>query len=243
MKSSLSMRHLTVALSLGSLGKCTAHANSLKSEIVLAHHGEDLSWVSQYTGKPNLDVTIYSKADDMPEIAGAASQPLPNVGRESHSFLHHIVSNYHRLADWTLFSQATPPSWGYLVGESANGHLNDNVSFDDYLRPFPEGRDSMFVMTAATQFPQAAQATRLGIVAQGLPSEGAEVCPKQGDDGWTDWWLTPDHPHLRGGDMLDFYHRYISLDKNEGEPLTLSFAQGARFAVSRARIQKRPRSY
>jgi len=101
----------------------------------------------------------------------------------------------------------------------------------------------MFVMTAATQFPQAAQATRLGIVTQGLPSEGAEVCPKQGDDGWTDWWLTPDHPHLRGGDMLDFYHRYISLDKNEGEPLTLSFAQGARFAVSRARIQKRPRNY
>ena len=43
--------------------------------------------------------------------------------------------------------------------------------------------------------------------------------------------------------MLEFYHKYIALDENDGKPLTLSFAQGARFAVSRARIQARPRLY
>mmetsp|Transcript_16802 Transcript_16802/g.46495 ORF Transcript_16802/g.46495 Transcript_16802/m.46495 type:complete len:158 (-) Transcript_16802:115-588(-) len=43
--------------------------------------------------------------------------------------------------------------------------------------------------------------------------------------------------------MLEFYHKYIALDENDGKPLTLSFAQGARFAVSRTRIQARPRNY
>jgi hypothetical protein len=33
---------------------------------------------------------------------------LPNIGREAHSYLYHIVANYDRLADWTIFSQADP---------------------------------------------------------------------------------------------------------------------------------------
>lgn len=169
--------------------------------------------------------------------------PLPNVGRESHSFLHHIVQNYDELADWIVFSQASAPSWGYLIGNSSNGHLNDKVSFDDYLQPFPNGRDCMFVMTAASRFPEAAQATRFGIMKKGLPEESSHICPKVGADGWTDWWFSPDHPHLRSGNMLEFYHKYIAVDENHGNPLTLSFAQGGRFAVSRARILARPRHY
>jgi hypothetical protein len=157
--------------------------------------------------------------------------------------LHHIVQNYDELADWTLFSQASASSWGYLIDNSNNGHLNDKVSLEDYLHPFPNGDDSMFVMTAASRFPEAAQATRLGLVKQGLPDESSHICPQIGADGWTDWWFSPDHPHLRSGSMLEFYHKYIALDENDGKPLTLSFAQGARFAVSRTRIQARPRNY
>lgn len=33
---------------------------------------------------------------------------LENVGRESHSFLHHITAHYGDLADYTLFSQDMP---------------------------------------------------------------------------------------------------------------------------------------
>mmetsp|Transcript_88783 Transcript_88783/g.240151 ORF Transcript_88783/g.240151 Transcript_88783/m.240151 type:complete len:360 (+) Transcript_88783:143-1222(+) len=243
MKASRSMSRVALVLSLGSIGAWAVDGKALRTEVVLAHYEEDMTWVSQYTGKKNLDVTIYSKAAELPEIAGVVTLPLANFGRESQTFLHHIVSNYEELADWTVFSQAAPPTWGYLIGDSSNGHMHDKVSFDDYMRPFPEGRDSFFVMNSATQFPQAAQLNRLGIVVQGLPDEGPEMCPKQGTDGWTDWWFLPDHPHLRSGDMLEFYHKYIALDENDGKPLTLSFAQGARFAVSRARIQARPRHY
>eukprot|EP00446_Apocalathium_sp_SHHI-4_P086035 CAMPEP_0177469978 /NCGR_PEP_ID=MMETSP0369-20130122/19946_1 /TAXON_ID=447022 ORGANISM="Scrippsiella hangoei-like, Strain SHHI-4" /NCGR_SAMPLE_ID=MMETSP0369 /ASSEMBLY_ACC=CAM_ASM_000364 /LENGTH=500 /DNA_ID=CAMNT_0018944387 /DNA_START=88 /DNA_END=1590 /DNA_ORIENTATION=+ len=237
------MKSLALTLSVGALGALALDKKPLRTEVVLAHFAEDLGWVSQFIGKANTDIKIYSKAAELPHIAGVQAMPLPNVGRESHTFLHHIAHNYDKLADWTVFSQAVAPSWGYLIGGSANGHLSDKVSFEDYLQPFPEGRDSKFVMSASSQFPSGAQSTRLGMVKQGLLQESGDFCPKQGADGWTDWWFTPDHPHLRSGDMLEFYHKYISLDKNEGKPMTMSFSQGARFAASRARIQARPRAY
>mmetsp|Transcript_7916 Transcript_7916/g.21957 ORF Transcript_7916/g.21957 Transcript_7916/m.21957 type:complete len:135 (+) Transcript_7916:1-405(+) len=43
--------------------------------------------------------------------------------------------------------------------------------------------------------------------------------------------------------MLEFYHKYVALSKNDRKPLMLAFAQGGRFALSRQRIHARPRSY
>jgi Protein of unknown function (DUF3431) len=71
-------------------------------EIVAAHYREDLSWL-----KPVASiVTVYSKGNletyrnDFPRYS-----LLPNIGRESHTYLHHIVYNYDTLADITLFTQ------------------------------------------------------------------------------------------------------------------------------------------
>jgi hypothetical protein len=54
---------------------------------------------------------------------------LPNVGREGHSYLWHVVNNYDNLADWTVFSQAQRPSVGYQSNDDGNGHLLTGVSF------------------------------------------------------------------------------------------------------------------
>lgn len=69
-------------------------------EIVIAHYNEDLSWLS----KDAETCTIYSKggekaAPPYPHIA------IPNIGREGHTFLHHIIERYDNLADVTLFLQ------------------------------------------------------------------------------------------------------------------------------------------
>jgi len=221
-----------------------AGGDSFRIELVLAHYSEACDWVQRYVNRTGIEVTIYTKGEEFPTAPGASVLPLPNVGRESHSYLYHIVQNYHRLANWTVFTEDKEPSWGYFTGNSSNGHLNDNVTFDDYLDP--EGHDSMFVITAASQFPSGFQATRLGMVTRGLPHEGKDVCPRLGEDGWTDWWFTPNHVHMgnkRAISMLDFYHTYIALDTNDGRPLTLQYAQGARFAVSRDRIHARPWAY
>lgn len=40
-----------------------------------------------------------------PPISVAAWTKLPNVGREGHAYLFHIINNYHNLADITFFLQ------------------------------------------------------------------------------------------------------------------------------------------
>ena len=65
---------------------------------------------------------------------------MPNVGRESHTYLYHIVENYDNMADWTVFTQSEKPEWGYDGGKM-QGSLHDGVSFENYLEPFPDGQD------------------------------------------------------------------------------------------------------
>jgi hypothetical protein len=48
-------------------------------------------------------VTVYDKSGD-----SGADNPLPNVGREAHAYLHHIVGRYDTLADITVFAQGKP---------------------------------------------------------------------------------------------------------------------------------------
>ncbi|KAI4153491.1 MAG: hypothetical protein L6R39_001558 [Caloplaca ligustica] len=74
----------------------------MEFEIVVSHYNEDLSWLKQH----NNECCIYSKggSKNTPELPFTFT-PLPNIGREGHTFLHHIVSQYDKLADVTLFVQ------------------------------------------------------------------------------------------------------------------------------------------
>lgn len=69
-------------------------------EIVIAKYKEDIDW-TEFVSHP---VTIYDKSEN--PLSGAI--PLPNIGREAHTFLYHIVTNYENLADVTLFIQGNP---------------------------------------------------------------------------------------------------------------------------------------
>jgi hypothetical protein len=73
------------------------------TQIVVAHYDEDLSWLESHAHV----VTVYHKGPQPLQSPGIFSQTsiLPNVGRESHTYLHHIVHHYHDLADVTLFTQ------------------------------------------------------------------------------------------------------------------------------------------
>lgn len=69
-------------------------------ELVVARYNEDLSWLKKIPKK--IKITIYNKGNeniDFPYIK------LPNIGRESHTYLYHIIKNYNNLADKTIFSQ------------------------------------------------------------------------------------------------------------------------------------------
>jgi len=216
-----------------------------ETEVVVAHYHENLSWIDQFSCPKTVQFTIYTKGSPKKLSRSAKMLTLPNVGRESHTYLHHIVQNYDTLAPWTVFTQGARPKWGYQSFDAESGHLNSGVSFGDYLQPFPNGSDSMFVMTAASHFPSNLQLNRYSFVTEG--SEKKQLSTRMCPDKWTPWWFENLHPHRtkleHEPSMMEFYHKFVARDVNNGSPMTLAFAQGARFAVSRARILVRPREY
>jgi hypothetical protein len=72
------------------------------TELVIARYNEDISWLKNVKNKK---ITVYNKGIDNINIK---SIKLPNVGRESHTYLTHIINNYDNLADTTIFCQGDP---------------------------------------------------------------------------------------------------------------------------------------
>jgi hypothetical protein len=68
------------------------------TQYVIARYNEDVSWAYTLRNK-----VIYDKGDALP-----GSVVLPNIGREAHTYLYHIVTNYDRLSEYTCFLQGNP---------------------------------------------------------------------------------------------------------------------------------------
>ncbi|MPR35079.1 DUF3431 domain-containing protein [Salmonirosea aquatica] len=77
-------------------------------ELVVAHYHENLNWLKRVPC--TIQKTIYSKAE-APLLL--PHHILSNVGREAHSYLHHLVTRYHSLADYTVFCQGKPFDHAY----------------------------------------------------------------------------------------------------------------------------------
>lgn len=69
-------------------------------ELVVARCSENTNWLRRVPR--TVCVTLYDKG------GGAAANALPNVGREAHTYLHHIVSRFDSLAEVTVFAQGRP---------------------------------------------------------------------------------------------------------------------------------------
>jgi len=72
-----------------------------KIQIVVARYNEDIKWLL-----PFKDITIiYNKGQYLPLLNKFNIINLDNVGRESHTYLYHIIENYDNLSDKTIFFQ------------------------------------------------------------------------------------------------------------------------------------------
>ncbi len=69
----------------------------MQIELVVARYLEDLAWLNNIP--PQISARVYDKSP---------SGDLPNIGREAHTYLHHIVENYDALPDLTIFAQGKP---------------------------------------------------------------------------------------------------------------------------------------
>ncbi|MFZ0615227.1 MAG: DUF3431 domain-containing protein [Chthoniobacterales bacterium] len=87
-------------------------AASYPVELVIARYEEDLRWVRRVP--TSVKVTVYNKGVSRPLTAELENRsaisviPLPNKGREAHSYLTHLVERYASLTPRTVFCQGRP---------------------------------------------------------------------------------------------------------------------------------------
>ena len=72
-------------------------------EIVVSRYNEDLQWLKNK--KFGYPTTIYNKGDNdiFYKPKGCKVIKLQNIGRESHSYLYHVINNYNNMPTLTIF--------------------------------------------------------------------------------------------------------------------------------------------
>lgn len=97
-------------------------------KLIVARYNENLDWVNEFES-----FQIYNKgAKDLAPHHQANAVQLPNVGREAHTHLYHIIQNYNSLEDVLIFSQGSfaPHTYHQDVKEFKRRALNiDDFGF------------------------------------------------------------------------------------------------------------------
>lgn len=131
--------------------------------IVVAKYKEDISWLPK--NDPLVKVYDKGQSQDFGQEPALGQETrkhpwtrLPNIGRESHTYLTYIVDNYDSLPSVVFFTQGSPDhTYGhpieYFTGITGNcsenyhttkgpyytfdpdGHLRDNVNYGSDLYP------------------------------------------------------------------------------------------------------------
>lgn len=98
-----------------------------KFQIVIARYNENINWLLPYR---NI-VIIYNKGNYVPLLNKFQTIYLENVGRESHTYIYHIVNNYDNLAERTLFFQGN-------ISDHKMLDIEDYFKNDNFIGKFNE---------------------------------------------------------------------------------------------------------
>lgn len=80
----------------------------MKYHIVIARYNEDIDWI-KYINANLFDIFVYNKGDNINiNNINCKIITLNNQGRESHTYLYHIISNFDNLPEKIIFTQAHP---------------------------------------------------------------------------------------------------------------------------------------
>lgn len=89
--------------------------NSMKFDVVVAHYKENLSWVDKISHDQINRIYIYTKGSEKIDLKNpkVSIYNLPNVGRESHTYINHCYVNYDemndkKIPDFVFFVQGSP---------------------------------------------------------------------------------------------------------------------------------------
>jgi hypothetical protein len=79
----------------------------MKYHIVIARYNENIEWI-KYIDTNLFDIFVYNKGSEFITSVKCKIINLNNTGRESHTYLYHIINNYYNLPNKIIFTQGHP---------------------------------------------------------------------------------------------------------------------------------------
>lgn len=225
-----------------------------KTDVVIARYNESLEWCKPYASM----CIVYNKGEPLKNNFGLKIRQLTNVGRESHTYLSHIIYNWDTLNDYTVFLQG-----GDIGHGQEQPHMFDGISVDDYIK----AKEDLFLLVSGCQ---ATDTTKHWIREgyQGEPEWFGKVIEyppldvgklKQTDNYWKNKVdtscvrITPQgvlsYPDYSGASLLSFnwcptfrthFKAFWKDIFNYPCPEYLYYTQGAQFTVHKDVIKRRP---
>ena len=88
--------------------------------IIISRYNENLDWLKDFN---NFKIIIYNKGEDLSNFNFKKVINLPNVGRESHTWIYHIIKNYENLDDINIFLQGRIDDLNCMAYQDPNEYL------------------------------------------------------------------------------------------------------------------------
>ena len=111
----------------------------MDKRLIIARYNEDLEWLKKYK---DFKIIVYNKGESLLGNTFFKVINLENKGRESHTWLYHIVNNYYHLNEINIFLQGKIDDLNCMAYENPNDYLKEinkygfSVSRYGLLGPF-----------------------------------------------------------------------------------------------------------
>lgn len=129
----------------------------MNCDLVIAHYKENVDeWIQKIKHNNIRNFYLYSKNSEyrmskpLSENSKIIHQYLPNIGRESHTYLTYCIDNYNNLPDFTFFLQGFSASHGVTLSklnswiESIDTDISithtTNYKINSMMMGLPKGR-------------------------------------------------------------------------------------------------------
>ena len=116
----------------------------MDKRLIIARFNEDLEWLKKYD---DFKITVYNKGESLSDDKFFNVINLENKGRESHTWLFHIVKNYYHLDEINIFLQGEIDDLNCMAYKNPKNYLKKinkygfSVSRYGLLGPFHWDRD------------------------------------------------------------------------------------------------------
>jgi len=94
----------------------------MDKRLIIARYNEDIEWLKKHE---DFKITVYNKGKLLSKNNSFKIINLENKGRESHTWLYHIVNNYNNLNEVSIFLQGRIDDLNCMAYKNPNDYLKE----------------------------------------------------------------------------------------------------------------------